>query len=180
MKAGLNSEGAKNLRVPSGVILGLVSGAVIAVIPFELIVLSLPAILVIAIFLCWRNPHRVRVVPVAALLAAVVATAMGMLTPSRLDRRPVRFPTNTITLGELVHQGLAYPPANPDLSASPLRLPSDQPSVREIIRAVNDQTSCRADVFQCGNGASIFGGPWISKIRFHPRNTSQLAGETQP
>lgn len=45
-----------------------------------------------------------------------------------------------------------------------VQLPSRDPTRREVIRAISDQTGFRASIFHCGNGATVVFGGGMSRI----------------
>ncbi|HTH50178.1 MAG TPA: hypothetical protein VMB21_21875 [Candidatus Limnocylindria bacterium] len=174
MRAGINNKGVKTRRMIAGAAIGLALGAAFIVVPVDSLFLAIPATVGVGAFLCIRNKARLAGVPLAIVASAlVIATVMATRTTA-LDKRPASFTSSNVTFSELVRKGTAYELSEVDWANTQIRLPSPQPTLREIVQAVNDQTPFKASVSSCGNGPSILQGTWLGKISIWPKRSEPL------
>jgi len=162
----MNSEGAKQRRFISGLVIGIALGVAFVAAPIEIILLAIPASACMALFLCVRNPARLPAAGLASVAFVSVIFTVAVTKTDALDKRPASFSTNTVTVADLVQHGIAHQPTEAEWTKTQIRLPSKEPTIREIMQAVNDQAPFRAKVWRCGTGASILRGAWVSKISF--------------
>ena len=176
----MNNKGANTKKLIAGAAIGAALGATFVAAPVEIVVLAVPPSICVGIFLCLRDLTRL---PAAGMTVAAVVSVIVAVIATRtdaLDKRPASFSTNVVTIEDLVRKGTAYEPAEADWAKTQIRLASVEPTVREIIQAVNDQTPLRARVFRCGTGLSILHGAWVGKIEFRAKAPASLAATSKP
>jgi hypothetical protein len=180
MKNGMNNDGAKARRLIAGGVIGVALGAAFVVTPVHTLALAVPAGFLVGAFLCGRNTARL---PAAGLAIAIVVSVIAVVATARpdpLEKRPASLPSNNVTVAELVQKGAVQEPAETDWGKTQLSLPSTQPTVREIMQAINDQTAFKASVFRCGTGATVWQDAWIGRISIRPKQSEPLVATFKP
>jgi len=77
------------------------------------------------------------------------------------DTHRVAVTDTTVTLAELSRLGpFRWDSSTPEV----VQLPSRSPTLREVTRAVEDQTAYRCRIMRCGNGMTLLFGGSISGI----------------
>lgn len=155
MNDGMNSEGAKARRSFSwiGLIFGLGIGSLLSVTPGAL--LWWLSVLLLTIF---GLAMRSRLLSTMALTAAGVMAIATALPTKYEDKQIGPLKSPKLTVAELVEAGLAYEPREPAWASESIQLDSLTPRRRDLIQAINDQTSLRARYFGCGNGDTCWAG----------------------
>lgn len=135
--------------------------------PFDLLLLSALAWIP---FLIWRE--RVRAArygmhPGFAVrlgtIGVIVAIAAALPLKSE-DQRVGPLAQSELTLGELAANGITYPLFDATHASIRVRLPSSNPTRREVMRAISDQTGFRTSIFHCGTGATVLFGGGVGRI----------------
>jgi len=166
----INAPPAKRLK--AGNLLWQALGAVLwgvffSVTPiFDILVPG--AVLWIPLFI-WLEARRARkygLLPGLFLRIAIIATMISaaIYLPTKPEDRKIveGLSKTTVTLAELSrHAGIRVLPEHADVSVI---LPSTQPTLRQVIRAIETQTPLRCEVGRCGNGVTFLGGAYIMGI----------------
>jgi hypothetical protein len=106
--------------------------------------------------------------PGALCRFAVVLTiiVIGARAPSkREDSHLGPFPTTHITLAELERSHIIALEPNLNRDAQAIKLPTTNPTCREVMQAITQQTGLRTSIFHCGNGSTILFGGAVGPIR---------------
>ena len=175
MNDGMNSEEAKKRRTWAAIAVGLICGAVVLTAWAEAVVIIVPTGICVGTFLCLRNPARLPAFGLARGVAVTLIAVAAALAPNPLDRKRASLPTNTITIGRLVELGVAHCYSDEALLSYKIALPSVDPSYRQLIHAVDDQTPLKARVNRCLSGASFLRGAWVGPIIVQQKPPRKLA-----
>ncbi|EEF58216.1 hypothetical protein [Pedosphaera parvula] len=99
----------------------------------------------------------------AVVLSIVVIAAKAPL--KREDHHVGPLPNKQVTFAELVAAQIIYPPFGSNHYSLKITLPSTNPTVREVMHAITQQTGMRASIFHCASGATILHGSGGGSIR---------------
>ena len=171
--------GTKLRMLIAGTVIGAVLGATFVWAPVEIVVLALPASILVGIFLCVRNAARISAAGMTVAAVVVLIAAVVVTRPDPMEKRPATFSSAKVTIADLVGKGTAYEPTEADWARYPVNLPSANPTVHEIMQAVNAQTPLRASVFRCGTGTTLLQGAWVGRINLRPKKTESLVAASK-
>jgi hypothetical protein len=169
----MNNKGTKTRRLISGAAIGILLGIAFVVGPIEISVLAVPASVCGGAFLCLRNSARFPAAGLSLIAFAAVLVMARAARPDALDKRPASFTNTVVTVSDLVRGGVAYEPGEFEWGKAQVRLPSTTPTVREIVLAINEQTSLKARVFRCGT-VPPFQPAWVGKIMLSLQRSPSL------
>lgn len=175
MTDGMNSQDAKPRSPFSwiGLVFGLTLGGLLSVTPGAL--LWWLAVVVGTIIGLANRSRLVATMGLASAAVMVIATAL----PTKYeDRRVGPLKSPNLTVGELVEAGLAYEPREPAWALEAIRLDSLTPRRRDLIQAINHQTSLRARYFACGTGDTCWAGAKGGRMILSSKNPIPVASNS--
>lgn len=167
----MKQEGVQPRIAWAPVLVGAALGILFSIGYLELVIPAIPLTMIVGLLFCLPKDRRYRLrgyLPAMGVALAVMAGA-AVLPVKKLDQPVAALPSPRPSIAELCQAGLTYEPSSPDWNDVRIELSSAAPSRNEIIRCINQQTPLEADVFGCGNGATLLWGPWTSKIRLRPK-----------
>lgn len=143
-------------------------GAFFAVAPLGML---LPGVLIWLPLLIWRERVRSRrygFLPGAVARLVVVAAVLFVADAAPLkleDRRVGPLVRSKLNLGELADAGILRAPIDARLESIPVVFPSANPTRRDVMRAIEEQTGFRTSHYHCGSMASVLFGSASGPIR---------------
>lgn len=160
----------------------LLWGGFVALAPFEILVFGAVVWIPCLIWRERRRTARYGFLPggLARLGLVVAVVWLAAVAPLKSeDARVGPLPRTKMTLEELATARVISLREERFNAAPPpvaITLPSLTPSRREVLNAINQQTSFEASIFKCGNGATILFGSGVGPIRVSERKASEAAG----
>lgn len=98
-------------------------------------------------------------------VVAVIVTTAALLPVKYEDGRVGPLPRVDMSFKELADGGVIYPISDDEQLPVRVVLPSLEPTRREVMQAIIQQTGLNASIFHCGNGATVLFGGGGGRIR---------------
>lgn len=142
----------------------------VSIVPLEIVaagaILWIPALIASEIgwakrYLLWPG------FPLRVTVAVAIVTAAALAPVKHEDQELPALPGTEVTLEELSTAArISFPHGRAKVRVS---LPSNPPTLGQVISAIQNQTDLDCDVGRCGTGATILWGSYIIGVRAEPR-----------